>query len=122
MAGPGQRLTRSDERMTPPTQAGAGPPARPAVELPPRLPQSLPMRLPIPPGVALLVLATATTTSGADPTYWLDVRPVLRKHCTVCHSQKNVKEPDVSGELALDSLDGIKTGGKTPVATAGQGA
>lgn len=80
------------------------------------------MRLPIPPGVALLVLATAATTSGADPTYWQDVRPVLRKHCTVCHSQKNVKEPDVSGELALDSLDGIKTGGKTPVATAGQGA
>jgi hypothetical protein len=80
------------------------------------------MRLPIPPGVALLVLATAATALGADPTYWQDVRPVLRKHCTVCHSQKNVKEPDVSGGLALDSLEGIKKGGKAPVAKAGQGA
>src|SRR5262249_56793031 len=121
MAGSGQRLTRSVERMNIPVEAGAVSPARLAADFSLRLPESLPMRLPIPPGVALLVLATAATTSGADPTYWQDVRPVLRKHCTVCHSQKNVKEPDVSGELALDSLDGIKTGGETPGANAGGG-
>jgi hypothetical protein len=60
--------------------------------------------------------------SAAEPTYWQDVRPVLRKHCTVCHSTKNLKEPEVSAGLALDSLEAIRKGGKTPVVNSGKGA
>jgi WD40 repeat protein len=40
-----------------------------------------------------------------DPTYWQDIRPVFRKHCTVCHSTRYLKKPDVSGGLALDTFD-----------------
>lgn len=71
---------------------------------------------------AFVALALVPTAGAADPTYWQDVRPLLRKHCTVCHSEKNLKEPDVSGGLALDTLDGIKKGKKNPVAIAGKGA
>lgn len=59
---------------------------------------------------------------AADPTYWQDIRPILRKHCTVCHSEKNLKEHDVSGGLALDSLAAVKKGGKKPVAVTGKAA
>jgi WD40 repeat protein len=47
------------------------------------------------------------TTQAAEPTYWQDIRPILRKHCTVCHNVKNLKEFDVSGGLALDTYEGI---------------
>jgi WD40 repeat protein len=57
---------------------------------------------------------------AADPTYWEDIRPVLRKHCTACHSAKNLKEVDVSGGLALDSYEALRKGGKQPVLQAGQ--
>lgn len=70
--------------------------------------------------VAIGALALATAAAAADPTYWQDARPILRKHCTVCHSEKNLREPDVSGGLALDSLDGIKKGKKNPIAIAGK--
>src|SRR5262249_48928846 len=59
-------------------------------------------------------------SSSAAPTYWQDVRPVLRKHCTVCHSAKNLEKLDVSGGLALDSLEGIKKGGEIKVVTPGK--
>jgi WD40 repeat protein len=45
-----------------------------------------------------------------DPTYWQDIRPILRKNCTVCHNAKNLREFDVSGGLALDSYEGILKG------------
>src|SRR5436189_5716176 len=45
-----------------------------------------------------------------DPTYWQDIRPILRKNCTVCHNVKNLKEYDVSGGLALDSYEGVLKG------------
>src|SRR5262245_60258369 len=71
--------------------------------------------------VNLPVIAFSQPTPTA-PTYWQDVRPILRKHCTVCHSTKNLKEPDVSGGLALDSMESIKKGlGATPVIRPGQG-
>ncbi len=69
---------------------------------------------------AFAVLALAPIAGAADPTYWQDVRPILRKHCTVCHSQKNINEPDVSAGLALDSLAGVKKGRKKPVAISGK--
>jgi WD40 repeat protein len=45
-----------------------------------------------------------------EPTYWQDIRPILRKHCTVCHNTKNAKEFDVSGGLALDTYESILKG------------
>jgi hypothetical protein len=55
------------------------------------------------------------------PTFWQDIRPILRKHCTVCHSAKNLKEPDVSGGLALDSFDAARKGTKHPIFEPGKG-
>jgi WD40 repeat protein len=57
---------------------------------------------------------------AADPTYWQDVRPILRKHCTVCHSERKIAELDVSAGLALDKLELIRKGGKSPVLVAGK--
>ena len=55
---------------------------------------------------------------GGEPTDWEDSRPLLRKHCTVCHSAKNVKEIDVSGGLALDTLEALRKGSAQPVVAA----
>ena len=58
---------------------------------------------------ALCALCGSTLPAfAADPTYWADVRPILRKHCTVCHSERKLAEPEVSAGLALDSLAGIR--------------
>jgi len=57
---------------------------------------------------------------SADPTYWQDVRPLLRKHCTVCHSERRLDEPDVSAGLALDTPANIRKGGKQTVMIPGQ--
>jgi len=71
------------------------------------------------PALSLLLLAVPAA-SAAEPTYWQDVRPALRKHCTVCHSARNVDEPDLSGGLALDSYEGILKGVKGPLFQAGK--
>src|SRR5947199_9421348 len=66
----------------------------------------------------LLVAAVglfAGQAPAADPTYWQDVRPVLRKHCTVCHKAAKVADKDVSGGLALDSPEAIRRGEKVVV-------
>jgi len=75
----------------------------------------------------LLVLSLAWVHPGAaraaDPTYWQDVRPILRKHCTVCHSERKLTELDVSAGLALDKPDLIRKGskgGKQPVLVPGK--
>src|SRR5712671_1491673 len=70
--------------------------------------------------VSLFTLVFNAAALAADPTFWSDVHPVLRKHCTVCHSEKNRNEPDVSAGLALDSLDGIKKGAKKPIVVSGK--
>src|SRR6476659_6351544 len=59
---------------------------------------------------------------GAEPTYWRDVRPLLRKHCTVCHSVRTVKEVDVSAGLALDSYPAVVKDPKKPVVVPGKSA
>ncbi len=59
---------------------------------------------------------------SAEPTYWQDIRPVLRKHCTVCHNARNAGDPDLSGGLALDSYEAVRKGGKTAVVKPGHGA
>ena len=62
---------------------------------------------------------SSSSARAAEPTYWQDVRPILRKHCTVCHSEKNLKEDDVSGRLALDSYPAVLKGGKVKVVKPG---
>jgi len=74
------------------------------------------------PAAVLCAFAFASVAGAADPTYWQDVRPIFRKHCTVCHSQKNLAEPDVSAGLALDSLEAIRKGAKRPVVVPGKAA
>ena len=51
------------------------------------------------------------TTTFVD----LDVRPILRKNCTVCHTERKLDEPDVSAGLALNTPALIRKGGKVPV-------
>src|SRR5438046_1949283 len=62
----------------------------------------------------------ATADGPRQPTYWQDIRPLFRKHCTACHSAKNVKEVDVSGGLALDSYEAVRKGTKHPVLQPGK--
>ena len=75
-------------------------------------------------GLSLCLLAgAAVPAAAAEPTYWQDVRPLLRKNCTFCHNPKHLDEPEVSGGLALDSLEAIRKGGpKGPVLQPGKGA
>ncbi len=67
-------------------------------------------------GIGVLSLcalgALCGESSAADPTYWQDVRPVLRKHCTVCHRESKRSEPEVSAGLALDSPEGVRRGSR----------
>jgi mono/diheme cytochrome c family protein len=70
-----------------------------------------------------VVCAFAAPGLAADPTYWQDVRPILRKHCVVCHAERRVADVDVSAGLALDKPNNIKKGsknGKVPVLVAGK--
>jgi hypothetical protein len=60
--------------------------------------------------------------SAAEPTYWQDVRPLLRKNCTVCHNARKLKDVEVSAGLALDTYDAIRRGGKTAVLKPGKSA
>ena len=67
--------------------------------------------------VSLCVLCVSVANGfAAEPTYWQDVRPVLRKHCTVCHKASKVADRDVSGGLALDSPEAIRRGDGVVVA------
>src|SRR5438034_965996 len=70
-------------------------------------------------GIFLLVPSVAYAQSPA-PTYWQDIRPVFRKHCTVCHSAKNLGELDVSGGLALDTFAAAIKGSRQPVLRPGE--
>ena len=66
-----------------------------------------------------LLAAPFPVRAQADLTYWQDIRPIFRKHCTACHSMKNLREVDVSGGLALDTFDATKKGSKRSVITPG---
>src|SRR5690349_6244937 len=69
---------------------------------------------------ALCAFVVNNSSSAAEPTYWQDVRPLLRKNCTVCHSVRTIKEADVSGGLALDSYAAILKDPKKPIVVPGQ--
>lgn len=71
--------------------------------------------------VTLALLAPTTARSDDVPTYHRDVRPLLKKRCTICHSARNVDKPDLSGGLALDTLEAIRRGtDEGPVVHAGK--
>src|SRR5262245_20885234 len=75
--------------------------------------------------LTLLLATFATTPTLADdpPTYERDVRPLLRRHCTICHSARKADNIETSGGLVLDSFDAIGKGLKgQPVAVSGKAA
>jgi hypothetical protein len=67
-----------------------------------------------------VALLTPSLSGAAEPTYWQDIRPILRKNCTHCHGVKHLNEVEVSGGLALDSYEAILKGGKTPIIQPGK--
>jgi WD40 repeat protein len=70
--------------------------------------------------IVFLAFQPAKAAPPGELTYWKDIRPILRKNCTVCHSTRNQKEIDVSGGLALDSYEAVIKGAKTPVIVIGR--
>jgi hypothetical protein len=68
----------------------------------------------------LIVPLLSVTAHGGEPTYWQEIRPVIRKHCTVCHSVRNLREPDISGGLALDSFEALIRSGKKTILVPGK--
>jgi WD40 repeat protein len=46
----------------------------------------------------------------AAPTYERDIKPLFASRCTACHRASNRNNLDISGGLALDSLEGILAG------------
>lgn len=72
--------------------------------------------------ITFLSMPAAALAQSPAPTYWQDVRPIFRKHCTVCHSAKNLKETDVSGGLALDTFELTKKGSTKAVVAPGKSA
>ena len=64
----------------------------------------------------LLLLTTAAGAQSAKPSlaaapnYARDIRPLLQARCAVCHSEKTLGTPSLSGGLALDSFAAVKKG------------
>jgi Planctomycete cytochrome C/WD domain, G-beta repeat len=56
--------------------------------------------------VVLLATAEAAPAAGEEnPTFERDIKPLFAKRCAVCHNQKKLGDPDVSGGLALDTFE-----------------
>jgi WD40 repeat protein len=55
--------------------------------------------------LSLCLCVSCDPAFSAPPTYWRDVRPILRKSCTVCHNPRHLPEKEISGGIALDTLD-----------------
>jgi dipeptidyl aminopeptidase/acylaminoacyl peptidase len=73
-------------------------------------------------GVLCASVVNHSSLTAGEPTYWQDVRPVLRKNCTFCHNARHLKDEEVSAGLALDTYEAILKGGKTPVIRPGKAA
>lgn len=70
----------------------------------------------------IVALMSVLPAAAAEPTYWQDVRPVLRKHCIACHNRRTVDEVEVSGGLALDAYDSFMKKGRKPYVRPGKSA
>jgi WD40 repeat protein len=68
-----------------------------------------------------IVLAPSFALAG-EPTYWQDVRPVLRKHCFACHTTRNLKEVEVSAGLAMDNYEAFVKAARKRVVQPGKSA
>lgn len=66
------------------------------------------------------VNTAAATSEYEDPTYWQDVRPIFHKHCTICHSTKNITKKDIGGGLALSTFDAVMKDPTEPVVMPGK--
>src|SRR6516162_2257985 len=72
--------------------------------------------------ILLSGVGSASAQAPRDVTYWQDIRPIFRKHCTVCHGSRYLKKPDVSGGLALDTYAVALKGSTHAVITPGKSA
>lgn len=65
---------------------------------------------------------TKGQAAPAPPTWWQDVRPILRRNCTVCHNERRRDELDISAGIALDQLPSIRQGARQdqPLVTPGE--
>lgn len=65
-------------------------------------------------GAALLLLVSRTagaqSAGSTAPNYAKDIRPILQARCAVCHSDKTLSTPALSGSLALDTFTAVKKG------------
>jgi hypothetical protein len=59
---------------------------------------------------SLACASTGRSDEAASPTYEKDIKPILARRCTVCHRASKRGMLDISGGLALDSLEGILAG------------
>ncbi|MCI0461851.1 MAG: hypothetical protein L0Z62_33285 [Gemmataceae bacterium] len=73
-------------------------------------------------GAVWMLAPHAAAQTPPEPTYWKDIRPLFRKHCTSCHNARNVREVDVSGGLALDTYEAVRKGTRHPVLVPGKSA
>src|SRR4051812_31813186 len=53
---------------------------------------------------------SARGDEAPTPTYEGDIKPLLARRCTACHSRKNLAKVDVSAGLALDSYEAAMAG------------
>lgn len=62
-------------------------------------------------GLLLLTAAAgAQSAKTSAPNYARDIRPILQARCAVCHSEKTLSTPALSGGLALDTFAAVKKG------------
>ena len=65
-------------------------------------------------GLLLLTLAAGAQNTKSPaapaPNYARDIRPILQARCAVCHSDKTLSTPALSGGLALDTFAALKRG------------
>ncbi len=54
--------------------------------------------------------SSGQSDESASPTYEKDIKPIFARQCTVCHRASKHRMLDISGGLALDSLEGILAG------------
>jgi WD40 repeat protein len=78
------------------------------------------MKTRVPIFTVAVALSVVSGIGAQQPTYWQDIRPVFRKHCTVCHASRYLAKPDVSGGLALDNFAIAMKGSKHAVIVAGK--
>ncbi|HZU35815.1 MAG TPA: c-type cytochrome domain-containing protein, partial [Gemmataceae bacterium] len=69
-----------------------------------------------------LFFVSPLSMAADAPTYWQDVRPILRRHCTVCHSVRNLKEVDVSGGFTLETYEAVLKNPKKQLLQPGKSA